>query len=441
MTQFEFYKSFQFVWELLLAEFMFVFRFHRRSYFPVRAVLAVAAVFAFAWFFPVPTYNAYYCAFLFSMIFAFTVIMCKFLFKETWLTIVFCCVAGYTVQHFAYEAYNLILNIIGANAATPMGFYGEEYTGLFSDPLLTIIYVALYVMLYFVCFFLFSVKLDNREPVRLKTTFIFLLAVFILLIDILLNAIVVYNSSESGGVDSNTNIISIYNIICCVITLYLQFEVALSKKLESSLNTMRQILHQVKEQYSISKENIALINMKCHDLKHQIRVLDGGGTVNSSVLRDIEDRISIYDSLVNTGNDALNTILTEKSLLCNKHHIRISCIVDGGKLNFIAEEDIYALFGNIVDNAIAAVAQLDPSKRVISLQVKAVNDMLQIREFNYYDNELRFENGIPVTTKDDKEFHGFGIQSIQHICEKYDGNLSISTENNVFSISILFFLK
>ena len=33
MTQFEFYKSFQFVIELLLAEAMFVFRFRRRRFF------------------------------------------------------------------------------------------------------------------------------------------------------------------------------------------------------------------------------------------------------------------------------------------------------------------------------------------------------------------------------------------------------------------------
>ena len=53
MTQFEFYKSFQFVIELLLAEAMFVFRFRRRRFFRLLLPAAVILCFAFAWLMPV----------------------------------------------------------------------------------------------------------------------------------------------------------------------------------------------------------------------------------------------------------------------------------------------------------------------------------------------------------------------------------------------------
>ena len=49
MTQFEFYKSFQFVIELLLAQSLFVFRLRRRKYFWLRLPVAVGLCFLFAW--------------------------------------------------------------------------------------------------------------------------------------------------------------------------------------------------------------------------------------------------------------------------------------------------------------------------------------------------------------------------------------------------------
>ena len=440
MTQLEVYKSFLFVTELLVAEFLFVFHFRRRSFFILRCIPVVAACYLFAWLFPVASVDAFYCAFMFLMIFLFTILMCKVMFKETWLTVAYCCLAGYTVQHLTYELHNVSLIVLGANAETPMGFYGEEFVGLFSNPFLLALYLSVYIMSYFICFILFGNRLKARESVKLKKTFIFLLVILILLVDILLNAIVVYNVSAAEN-SLVMLIIAFYNIICCAIALYMQFEFAIMKQLENSLDNAQQLWHQANEQYAISKENIELINMKCHDLKHQIRSLGNNNMVNASVIKEIEDRISIYDSVVKTDNDALDIILTEKSLLCNQKGIKLSCIVDGKKLGFMAEEDIYALFGNIIDNAIEAVVKLEASKRIIGLHVKAVGDLLTIKEYNYYEADIQFENGLPQTTKADKRFHGFGIRSIQCICDKYGGDLSIETENKVFSINILFALK
>lgn len=440
MTQLEVYKSFQFMAELLLAESLFVFRLRRRSLPWLRIPVGIGLCFLFSWLFPVLSTDAFYCSFMFLAIFAFTILICKGVFKETWLTVVFLCIAGYTTQHMTYELYSLALNLMGANADTPMGFYGSEFAGTFSNPFLAVVYFYIYIVTYFLSFFFFGRKIKERDSVQLKSSFIFMFAILIVAVDIILNALVVFNIASDGN-SLYLIIVGIYNILCCIIALYLQFEVSLRRKLETTLDTVQQIWHQVKEQYAISKENIALINMKCHDLKYQIRSLEGGEAISSTALKDIADRISIYDSAVKTGNDALDVILTEKSLHCNKNGVKLSCIVDGEKLDFMAEEDIYVLFGNIIDNAIEAVLKLDASKRVISLHVKAIDGLLTIRVYNYYGDSISFQNGLPQTTKEDKRYHGFGIRSIQYICEKYDGDLSIKTENNVFTINILFFLK
>ena len=123
MTQFEFYKSFQFVIELLLAEAMFVFRFRRRRFFWLLLPAAVILCFAFAWLMPVLSENPFYISCMFLLIFVFTVLMNKAVFRESWLTVSFGCVAGYTTQHLAYELYNIWL--LAFQFPQDTGFYGS----------------------------------------------------------------------------------------------------------------------------------------------------------------------------------------------------------------------------------------------------------------------------------------------------------------------------
>jgi hypothetical protein len=56
---------------------------------------------------------------------------------------------------------------------------------------------------------------------------------------------------------------------------------------------------------------------------------------------------------------------------------------------------------------------------------------------NYYENKLRYYNGQLLTTKGNQEYHGFGLKSIKSSVEKYNGSLTINTENNWFTILIL----
>ena len=60
---------------------------------------------------------------------------------------------------------------------------------------------------------------------------------------------------------------------------------------------------------------------------------------------------------------------------------------------------------------------------------------------NYFQGELEFQDEIPVTTKPDKDYHGFGIRSIKFVVEKYGGFMTIVPERDVFNINISVPLK
>ncbi len=227
--------------------------------------------------------------------------------------------------------------------------------------------------------------------------------------------------------------------LICVIILYLQNELFRKSALKQELELMNMLLLKEQEQYRLSRENIAIINQKCHDLKHQIRAIrKSDETDKNQYLKEVEDSIRIYEAIVQTGNEVLDTILTEKSLYCKEKGILISCVADGQLLSFMQTMDLYSLFGNALDNAIEAVETLtEEGMRQIDVLIHKQKNFLVIQIINPVGEPLVFEEGLPVTTKADKTIHGFGVRSMKYIVKKYDGFLNASEEDGCFSLKIL----
>lgn len=230
-------------------------------------------------------------------------------------------------------------------------------------------------------------------------------------------------------------------IICCIFALFAQSGFFMENKLQRENEMFEQLLYMEKEQHKISKENIELINLKCHDLKHQIAALRNIDNKNEQdkYLRKIEQSVMIYDSMAKTGNEALDIVLTEKSLLCEKNQIKFTYMVDKDSLDFMDTMDIYTLFGNSIDNAIESVMKTDdPEKRIISFVVSSKGKIVRLRMENYCENKPVFRNGLPVTTKNGNGMHGFGMRSIRSVAEKYGGTMSASYADNLFVLNVLY---
>ncbi len=155
-------------------------------------------------------------------------------------------------------------------------------------------------------------------------------------------------------------------------------------------------------------------------------------------LEKMEKEIKIYEAQNKTGNKVLDAVLTSKSLYCQNNGIGLTCVADGSALNFMEDMDISALFGNILDNAIESVQKLnEQEKRLIHLSVAKQKQFLRIRCENYCEEQLKFENGMPVTTKKDRRFHGFGMKSIKSTAAKYGGSVTTDLKKNWFELRIL----
>jgi len=230
------------------------------------------------------------------------------------------------------------------------------------------------------------------------------------------------------------------DIFCCVLLLLLHFNMFEKSKLEKEKEIMRHLLHKDREKHSMSAENIEMINMKYHDLKYHLSVLKQTTNIDSQQesINELEMATKIYDTSVKTNNEALDVLLYEKSLFWNKHNINFTCIADGSILDFMRPSDIYSLFGNALDNAIESVSKIDDEeKRIISLNVISKGNYAIINVSNYFENKIVFEDGLPVTTKSNAIYHGYGMKSIKYLTEKYGGTMSIQTNEDIFKLNII----
>ncbi len=233
---------------------------------------------------------------------------------------------------------------------------------------------------------------------------------------------------------------AIYACFCCGAVLFGQLQLQKQIKSESELALQRQMWSLHKTQYEMSRESIEIINRKCHDLKHQVAALkhihDPGR--REEVIDSLQSAVMIYDAALETGNEILDTVLTEKSLICARHDIALSCIVDGKRLDFLDPVDLYTLVGNALDNAVEAVLSLPPTERLIRLRVQEKAGLVFLQIENPYAGALEVRDGLPLTRKEDRQNHGFGLKSIRDVAKKYHGFLNLETDGGLFMLRLSF---
>lgn len=419
--------------ELLIAEALSSYKLEKRKHFAIKAPIFIIASLLFSFLFPIFSfsYNAIYTSFMFLFFFAVTLFEMKLLYDADMTKILFCGILAYTTQHISYEIYNYIVSIIGLS-----DFGGAYIQGLMKYNILTLlVYLATYGVVYWFIWAFVDYKINFNNKMKINKVSLLSIAAIIVVITIVLNVIVTYSHTTDKIIQT---VIFIYSILSCFLAVSIQFYLISLQNTRDENEMIKQLWATDKRQYELSKKNIELINIKCHDLKHQVKLLRH--SMNKDVdneLKEIESAINIYDSSLKTGCDVLDVILTEKSLYCDAHNITLSCIVDGKELSFLDSIDVYSLFSNAISNAIEAEEKIGKGDRFIHLKVYRRGDLLAIHIENRIVDKPIIKEGIYITSKDDKDYHGFGIKSMQMIAEKYQGALSIKIEDELFNLDII----
>lgn len=419
-----------FLLELLAGDLLFAGRFRKRRWPALRCGLALALEILLG----IPIYLLCYSSSLwivqstlyYLLLFGLSLFPLFACFDEPPLTLVSCGVCGYMAQHIGSQLYQVLwgetlASYVSVSSHWLLFFWGTQL----------LIYGGIYGLIYL----LFARRTAWAAFSDQTSRRLFLLSAATLLVVTVLSSIRDTYAEESFALMIVSRLFSVF---CCVFLLYLRSGILEQNMMEQERKALLQLHVLEREQYELSRENIELINLKCHDLRHRIEVWERqGGRADPAELEQMKRMIGIYDSAVKTGNETLDTILTERSLYCEKHGILLSCMVDGKKLSFLTEGDVCALFGNALENAIEAVSRLERTEdRNISILVRERRGMLVITVDNPFSGELTFEGGLPKTTKEDSGYHGYGLKSIRMVAEKYGGEATV-TADEIFHLGIL----
>jgi len=434
------FEELRFIIELVVAEQLFVWAFaeRKRRFWPV-FISGLIGLILIAISYPylqsyVSSYNDVMLTRVVSIswyifLVILTLIHIKLHYVISWSDVLFMGIAGYSVQHIEYVVVNEII---------ALGLWQDLPNHLFLYIMICIVTTAIW---YYFIVKVFASKLKACNG-QLYEDNIRNILFFLMMLIVLLNTAFLGQYLFINGLNNYDNINyfgATYDLFSSGLVLIVQYSIFRISNLNREKEIVKQLLYERQKQYKLSKENIDMINHKCHDLKHQIQALRKANSEDlEEYISDVEESIMIYDNVLKTENEVLNTILSEKSLYCEKHHIKLSCIIDANQLDFMGTQDIYVLLGNALDNAIESVIQnKDKDKRVISFTISANESFLSIQTNNFVEGNIKFEDGLPVTTKKNKAYHGYGMKSMKHLAEKYDGSMYTSQENEIFMLQIM----
>ena len=224
----------------------------------------------------------------------------------------------------------------------------------------------------------------------------------------------------------------LYLLALSIFVLAICTSIEFHSRVQVDMEIMDQVLHEERKQYERMKENMDIINMRCHDLRHQLDHV--AGRLTDQEVETLRGAMDFYDANIKTGCEVLDVVLHTCQMAAREEGIEITCLADGSCLNFIRTRHLYSLFSNALGNAMEAVRKLsDPSKRTIGITVERRDGNAVIEVTNYYEGTAPQEGG---TTKGDKHRHGFGTMSMRYIAESYGGTTQVQTGSGIYMLVI-----
>ncbi len=428
--------------QILLSTYLFTRRLARRGHFPARCLACAAAVAGMAKLLQGPVQALWPSGIealvmgqgvVFALVPIAMTLSVTACLRTTFWEALFYCTSAYTMQNLA-TGLDGFLRIACSQAGVDIDAPG--FTIACSAAVTALVFVP--------CYLLLVRRIDQGRFVGTQDRGMLLVMLVVVLVTVvfdMINKVLPWLGAPIPYVMA----LRVVHGSVCAFMLFAEYEMIYNKRLQADAEALSRLVEAEKRQYETSRENIEAINLKCHDLKHQIRKLrSGAGAVDDQALAEIEQAVGIYDASIETGNEALDTILTEKSLLCQHERISLSCIADGAALAFMAPSDLYSLFGNLLDNAIEATCRIsERGRRTISLVVRMSAGMVVIHEENWAPGGIEFADGAPLTSKTDasgrrdEDNHGYGIRSMRLVAERYGGSLSVTAEGGTFKLDIL----
>ena len=427
----KFYIHLSYLFTLIIAQILASIYLKRRKGIYWRIPIVLIIYFFAVMFIPADLFGVYIGVSINTLtMFLLTILSSYFLFDISFKNAIIIGMGTVFTQHAGMLTYRIIQRLIFINDELPSG--GIAFLGPFKY---SIIYYVGYAISYSLSYFLILRKLKNYSVENYKNW-----QLIILLLGIV---IVVYSISDlANRTKVNTSLTYLVPAaLASYSLLFILFSTGRHNKMEEDEKLLKQLLAQEQKHYEQISISMEVVNRRCHDLKYQVEYLrDAESLKRKEVADQLQKDVAIYEGFIKTGNISLDNVISEKHLVCDYKNIKFNYIIENS-INFMEPVDLYVLLGNAIDNAIECVSYYEEPYRLINISIKQKNNLVFIKISNPCFNNIKIKDNYPLTSKQDKNLHGFGIKSMHLIVEKYDGNIIETLSDNHFNVEIIFYLK
>lgn len=263
-----------------------------------------------------------------------------------------------------------------------------------------------------------------------------------LLISAICSICILYMIANDTGMARITIVVTGIVVLAVNIMLY-RFYVSMSDRFiyEQDNILLRKQMDIYEQQISANVENAEKIRAIRHDMKHHIREIkelsEKGMTKEINEYIDmLAGDINEAQSYIDTGNAALDGIVNYYMSVAATENIIFDTNISVPQNMQIKTYDLNIIMGNLLDNAFENT-MMAKNKQVL-LKMKYFNSILYISSINTYTGAIKKSGEKFISLKDSS--HGYGVDNIKRIVNKYNGNIEIDYKNNVFNISIVLYI-
>ncbi len=222
---------------------------------------------------------------------------------------------------------------------------------------------------------------------------------------------------------------------------------------------MSVLIFNVNRQYEIEKELAKLKSEQAELLERDYTALNRAYAVNAKLFHDLHNHIGVLRQLLShkkseealhyldelqapvqemtdtiwTGDETMDYLINSKTAAAKADRIPMEVQVEFPRHTNLRSSDLCAILGNLLDNALEAAGQVsEPEKRFVRLAIRRINQMLVIKVENSFLVPPVEEGSVLITTKKEKEMHGWGLKSARTAAEKYDGMIRTAYTDSTF---------
>lgn len=204
------------------------------------------------------------------------------------------------------------------------------------------------------------------------------------------------------------------------------------------IDSIRQHIEQVEGFY----QNIRSVK---HDMTNHLltleRLYEGNKTEEAKAYsRDLKEELARMTGEMGSGNPVTDVILQELKKEAERRGISFHSEFYYPTDSDVNAFDISVILNNALQNAIENIRE--GGGRHISIVSYRRNNAFMIEIRNSFVGNLQWdaERGLPVTSKEKADGHGYGLMNIRRVAGKYAGDIDIVLKDGEFRLSVMLML-